>query len=67
MFSKELQIMDRNTTQLMIDEQQKTIDELKYTTEKLQATIDNQNDMMSQLQATISEQNRIITQLRDSM
>lgn len=53
MFSKELQILDKNTVQYMIDEMQVVID-------KQQGKIDEQ-------QETIQEKDRLITQLKEQL
>ena len=58
-FSKELQILDRNTVQLMIDEMQDTIDAHRNTINSQEKTISSQeniiNSQKDQLEAQASE------------
>jgi hypothetical protein len=53
LFSKELQILDKNTVQYMIDQMQDTIDE--------------QNDTIGKQQSIIQEQQTIIEQLKKQL
>ena len=60
MFSKELQILDKNTVQYMIDEMQVVID-------KQQGKIDEQQGTIHEQQETIQEKDRLITQLKEQL
>ena len=48
-FSEELRILDRNTVQYMMDEQQKEIDEQKKALEEKQKTLDEQAEEIARL------------------
>ncbi len=48
-FSEELRILDRNTVQYMMDEQQKEIDEQKKALEEKQKTLDEQVEEIARL------------------
>ena len=48
-FSEELRILDRNTVQYMMDEQQKEIDEQKKALEEKQKALDEQADEIARL------------------
>lgn len=72
-FSKELQILDRNTVQLMIDEMQDTIDAHKNTIRSQEDTISSQKDTINaqkdqlQVQATeIAELKRQLNLAKNS-
>ena len=52
-FSKELEILDRNTVQYMIDEMQETIDEQKGKIDEQEEQIDEQKKEIEKLQAEI--------------
>lgn len=55
-FSKELQILDKNTVQYMIDEQQKEIEKQQKTMEAQQEQLEEQREKMETQQEQIKEQ-----------
>jgi len=59
-FSEELRILDRNTVQYMIEEQQKEIDEQKKVIEEQQKESEKQNK-------TIDEQQKVIEFLKQQL
>ena len=54
-FSEELRILDRNTVQYMMDEQQKEIDEQKKALEEKQKTLDEQAEEIARLKDELEE------------
>ena len=48
LFSKELQILDKNTVQYMIDQMQDTIDEQQSTIQEQQNTIKQKSELLPQ-------------------
>lgn len=66
-FSKELQILDRNTVQLMIDEMQDTIDAHKNTIRSQEDTISSQKDTISSQKDTISSQKDTINSQKEQL
>ncbi|MCM1171257.1 MAG: Rpn family recombination-promoting nuclease/putative transposase [Clostridium sp.] len=67
MFSEELRILDRNTVQLMIDEQQAILDEQKTAIEEQKtvlaeqkSAIEEQKSVIDNLQNTVDRQNELI-------
>ena len=67
MFSKELQILDKNTVQYMIDEMQVVIDKQQGKIDEQQGKIDEQQGKIDEQQGTIHEQDRLITQLKEQL
>ncbi|MCM1461028.1 MAG: hypothetical protein NC088_12955 [Bacteroides sp.] len=63
MFSEELRLMDRNTVQLMIDEQQAEIDEKNATIDEQNITINEQNTTIGNLLADVDRQAELINTL----
>ena len=47
LFSKELQILDKNTVQYMIDQMQDTIDEQQSTIQEQQNTIKQKSELLA--------------------
>lgn len=66
-FSEELRILDRNTVQYMIDEQQKEIDEQKKKIDNQQKEIDKQQKEIDNQQKEIDKQLEEISQLKKSI
>lgn len=65
MFSEELRILDRNTVQYMMDEQQKQVDAQLKQIEAQNQRISEQSQQINEQSQQISEQNRqLITQRR---
>lgn len=60
MFSEELRILDKNTVQLMIDEQQAAIDEQQAAIDEQKSAIKEQKVIISDLQNTVDRQNKLI-------
>ena len=67
MFSKELQILDKNTVQYMIDEMQVVIDKQQGKIDEQQGKIDEQQGTIHEQQETIQEKDRLITQLKEQL
>ena len=55
LFSKELQILDKNTVQYMIDQMQDTIDEQKNTIGEQQSIIQEQQTIIEQLKKQLEK------------
>ncbi len=55
LFSEELRMLDRNTTQFMIDTMQEKIDDLQVTVDEQQEKIDEQKKLIQQLQTQLKE------------
>jgi flagellar biosynthesis chaperone FliJ len=55
MFSKELQILDRNTVQYMIDEMQETIDRQKEELEEARKEIKEKEQLYEEYQKLVQE------------
>ena len=55
LFSKELQILDKNTVQYMIDQMQDTIDEQKNTIGEQQNIIQEQQTIIEQLKKQLEK------------
>ena len=58
MFSKELEILDRNTVRLMIDEYQERVDKLTKDNESKNAEIDQKNQRIAELEAELAKRNK---------
>ena len=56
-FSKELQILDRNTVQLMIDEMQDTIDAQKNTIDSQKNQLEAQASEIAELKRQLAAKN----------
>ena len=73
-FSEELRILDRNTVQYMIEEQQKEIDEQKKVIEEQQKESEEQKKVIEEQQKesekqnkTIDEQQKVIEYLKQQL
>ena len=64
MFSKELQILDRNTVKYMIDELQDELNETKDQLNETKDQLNSANDTISQKNMTISEKDKEIAALQ---
>lgn len=56
MFSKELQLMDRNTAKYMIDELQEQLDTANSTIREKEAAISEKDAIIARLQAELEAQ-----------
>ena len=63
MFSKELEILDKNTVFMMIEEQRDTIERQQKVIDEKQAMIDEKQEMIVEKQAMIDEKQGTIDQL----
>lgn len=60
LFSKELQLLDKNTVQLMIDEMQDTIDEQRGKIDEQKKRLSQQGEVLSQKEEQLSQKDSII-------
>lgn len=67
LFSEELRMLDRNTTQFMIDTMQEKIDDLQGTVDEQRGTIDEQRGTIDEQRGTIDEQAKQIEQLQKQL
>ncbi len=67
LFSEELRMLDRNTTQFMIDTMQETIDDLQGTVDEQRGTIDEQRGTIDEQQETILRQEEKIKELEEQL
>lgn len=64
LFSKELQLLDKNTVQLMIDEMQDTIDDQNERLHLCEKQLDQQTQQLNQQSAIIQDKDREIEELK---
>ena len=55
LFSKELQILDKNTVQYMIDQMQDTIDEQQSTIQEQQNTIKQKSELLASQEVLLQQ------------
>ena len=67
MFSKELQILDRNTVKLMIDELQEDLDLQKALVDEQKITIEEKDSQLEQQKASIEEKDSQLQQQKASI
>jgi len=67
LFSEELRMLDRNTTQFMIDTMQEKIDDLQVTVDEQQGKIDEQQGKIDEQQGKIDEQQGKIDEQQETI
>ncbi len=66
LFSKELQILDKNTVQYMIDQMQDTIDEQQSTIQEQQNTIKQKSELLASQEVLLQQKKANLSSLRNS-
>ena len=64
LFSKELQILDKNTVQYMIDQMQDTIDEQQSTIQEQQNTIKQKSELLASQEVLLQQKESELEQLK---
>ena len=67
LFSKELQILDKNTVQYMIDQMQDTIDEQQSTIQEQQNTIKQKSELLASQEVLLQQKESELEQLKKQL